>query len=52
MATKREIFTIPEEIIIELNAFSKESLIPKSKLITKLLKDFFDKQKEIKNGKI
>ncbi len=43
MATTREIFTIPEEIVKKLNSYSKESLIPKSRLITKLLIEFFEK---------
>ena len=44
MATKREIFTIPENVVKELNKPAKERLIPKSKAVTKLLKDFFETQ--------
>jgi metal-responsive CopG/Arc/MetJ family transcriptional regulator len=39
----QENFTIPSELIKKLNEYSKESLIPKSALIAKLLKEFFEK---------
>lgn len=45
MATKVENFTIPEEIVKDLNEYSKKTMIPKSRLVTKLLKDFFEKIK-------
>lgn len=41
MANKRENFTIPEELIDRLNKHSKETMIPKSRIVSKLLKDFF-----------
>jgi len=46
MARLKDTFTIPEEIVKQLNEYSKKSMIPKSKLVSKLLKDFFDKQKK------
>ena len=42
MATKREIFTIQEEIVNNLNSYCQEKLIPKSRLVSKLLKEFFE----------
>lgn len=44
MATKVENFTIPEELIKKLNDYKKETMIPKSTLVSKLLYDFFKKQ--------
>ena len=44
MATKTKTFTIPEEILEKLASYSENSLIPQSALITKLLKEFFEKQ--------
>lgn len=46
MATKVKNFTIPEEILKKLNDYSKKSLIPQSRLVTKLLKDFFINEEE------
>ena len=46
MATKVKNFTIPEEILEKLAAYSKEHMVPQSALISKLLKNFFEK-----NGK-
>jgi hypothetical protein len=43
MATKVKNFTIPEEILEKLAFYSKENLVPQSALITKLLKEFFEK---------
>ena len=43
MANKKENFTIPEEILKQLNSYSKETMIPKSRLISKLLSEFFIK---------
>ncbi len=39
----QETFTIPEELVKKLNEYSKISLIPKSRLVSKLLKEFFVK---------
>jgi len=46
MANIRETFTIPENLVKKLNEHSAKSLIPKSKLISKLLDDYFNKQNE------
>ena len=46
--TKRVNFSIPENTLIKLEVYSKESLIPKSSLITKLLEEFFDKTGKLK----
>lgn len=43
MANKKENFTIPEEILEKLNSYSKETMVPKSRLISKLLTEFFIK---------
>jgi len=43
--TKVENFSLPNELVEKLNKHSKETMIPKSRLITKLLLDFFEKQK-------
>lgn len=48
MANKKENFTIPEEILKRLNSYSKETMIPKSRLISKLLTDFLIKYDESK----
>lgn len=48
MATKVENFTIPEELIKKLNDYKKESMIPKSTLVSKLLEEFFNKNEKLK----
>ncbi len=45
MAHIRDNFTIPEEILEILNNYSKKTMIPKSRIVTKLLRDFFEKNK-------
>jgi len=45
----KETFTIPSELLKKLSDYSKQTMIPKSRLVSKLLKDFFEK--EVKNGK-
>lgn len=45
MATKVKNFTIPEEILKKLADYSKTNLVPQSALVTKLLSDFFKKNK-------
>lgn len=45
MATKVKNFTIPEEIIEKLASYSEKNLVPQSALVTKLLKEFFEKNK-------
>ena len=42
----QETFTIPKELIKLLEEYSEKTMIPKSRLIAKLLKEFFEK-----NGK-
>jgi hypothetical protein len=39
----QETFTIPSDIVKQLDDYSKKSLIPKSRLIANLLKNFFKK---------
>ena len=39
-------FSIPEKILKELDEFNIKTMIPKSKLVTKLLEDFLIKEKE------
>lgn len=51
MANKKENFTIPEKLIKELNLYSKKTMVPKSRLISKLLFDFFTIQNEKDNTK-
>lgn len=46
MKTKNVIFSIDKEIIKQLNDYNKETMIPMSRLVSKLLEDFFLKQKE------
>jgi hypothetical protein len=46
MANKKVNFTIPEDILKTLNYYSKETMIPKSRLVSKLLKEFFIKNNE------
>lgn len=49
MKTKNLTFCISKELVEELDSYSKKSMIPKSKLVSKLLKEYFLKLK--KNGK-
>jgi metal-responsive CopG/Arc/MetJ family transcriptional regulator len=44
MSAIRETYTIPEEFVNKLNEYSKKSMIPKSRLVTKLLKDFLENE--------
>ncbi len=44
MSAIRETYTIPEELVNKLNEYSKKSMIPKSRLVTKLLKDFLENE--------
>ncbi len=46
MATKVKNFTIPEDILKKLASYSEESLVPQSALVTKLLKEFFEKKEK------
>ena len=50
MATKSENFTIPVETIKKLNDYSKESMIPKSRLVSHLLKKFFEEEEQKKEN--
>lgn len=43
MKTKNLTFCIPKELVEKLDNYSKNSLIPKSKLISKLLIEHFAK---------
>lgn len=47
MANKKENFTIPEEILEKLKDYSKTTMVPKSKLVSKLLLEFFNKNETI-----
>lgn len=42
----QETFTIPKELVEKLEKYSKSTLVPKSRLIAKLLKEFFDNEKK------
>lgn len=42
MANIKETFTIPEEILKKLNDYSNKSMVPKSRLVSKLLKEFLE----------
>ncbi len=44
MATIRETYTIPEELVKKLNKYSADKMIPKSRLVSKLIKEFLDKE--------
>lgn len=46
MASKTKTFTFPEEILEKLAVYSKESMVPQSALISKLLKEFFEKHEQ------
>jgi metal-responsive CopG/Arc/MetJ family transcriptional regulator len=46
MSSKVENFSLPSELVKKLNVFSKESMIPKSRLIKRLLEDFFEKNEK------
>lgn len=50
MKTKNLTFCIPKEIIQEFDIISKETMIPKSKIISKLLEEYIENFK--KNEKI
>lgn len=39
----QETYTIPAELVKLLDDYSKKTMIPKSRLIAKLLKEFFEK---------
>lgn len=43
MATIRDTFTIEEEVLKKLKSYSKKTMIPKSRIISKLLEEFFEK---------
>ncbi len=49
MATIRETYTISEELVKKLNQYSAYSLIPTSKLVTKLIKEYLDNLKIFDN---
>lgn len=49
MSTSREIFTIPKELVTKLTDYKKRTMVPKSQLVSKLLKDFFDKESILKS---
>lgn len=44
MATIRETYTIPEELVKQLNKYSTDKMIPKSRLVSKLIQQFLDKK--------
>lgn len=48
MATVRETYTISEEIVKKLNKYSLNNMIPKSKIVNKLLKGFLKKNENKK----
>jgi hypothetical protein len=45
MKTKNLTFCIPKEIIEKLETHYKETMIPKSKLVSRLLEEYFKKEK-------
>jgi len=49
MKTKNLTFCIDKNLVGKLDSYSKETMIPKSKLISKLLEEYFIKLE--KNGK-
>lgn len=49
MATVKQTFTIPKETSDKLSQYVDASLATKSKLITKLLEDFFNKLPQFQN---
>ena len=42
----QETYTIPADLVRLLDNYSKETMIPKSRLISKLLKEFFENNKK------
>jgi hypothetical protein len=52
MNTENVIFCIPKETAKALDKYKKETMVPKSQLVSKLLKDFLDNHNIIKNNVI
>lgn len=55
MKTKNLTFCIPKEIIKDFENISKKTMIPKSKIVSKLLEEYIEKYKtneKIFNGDI
>lgn len=46
--TENTIFCLPKEIFKQLNEYHERTMVPKSKLVAKLLKEFFEKEKNEK----
>jgi len=44
MKTKNLTFCIPKELVDKLEKHYKETMIPKSRLVSKLLDEYFNKQ--------
>jgi metal-responsive CopG/Arc/MetJ family transcriptional regulator len=45
MKTKNLTFCIPKEIVQEFDIISKKTMIPKSKIVSKLLEEYIEKYK-------
>ena len=41
-------FTIPKELVEKLADFKKRTMVPKSQLVSKLLKNFFEKELKLR----
>lgn len=48
MATKVENYSIPEDILKKLSEYSKETMIPKSRIVSMLLKNFLNEKENAK----
>lgn len=46
---KQSLFSLDENVTLALHEYSKKSMVTKSKLVNKLLKDFLIKEEIIKN---
>ena len=49
---KQSLFSLDENVVLALHEYSIESMITKSKLVNKLLKDFLIKEKKIRQDDI
>ena len=50
MKTKNSTFCIPKDLTEKLDKHCEYTMIPKSKLISKLLEEYFKKQEKNSNG--
>ena len=48
MATKVENYSIPEETLKKLSEYSKKTMIPKSRIVSMLLKEFLQEKNDEK----